>query len=314
MSPVHTAADADETVVAELGIADSPRIARDDGGSRGQRGSARARSIAAWILSFIATLFAIHIGRMGSDGTLLGFLAPAVAVAGDMFMASLITLLDDQSALPRSGAGRRDGSSVRCGAGMSRQDDAAARLVADGSLPRGCAIGCVSPCACARRATPFAPRSSQALQLGLPLAAVIAATVPVWGMSWYFDTENWAAGMWNSWAESRTDTWRAAMVRAVLADDQIRGRGRCPSPFGRRESTIRADFSFIVIGDTGRGRRLAAHPARSAARRRQSSRRSLRRDLVRRRLPGRRDEGLRGQVLAALQGRDEARLRDSRQP
>ena len=47
------------------------------------------------------------------------------------------------------------------------------------------------------------------LQRGLPFAAIIAATVPVWGMSWYFDTENWAAGMWNSWAESRTDTWRA---------------------------------------------------------------------------------------------------------
>src|SRR5262249_8741414 len=57
------------------------------------------------------------------------------------------------------------------------------------------------------------------LQSGLPIAAVIAATVPVWGMSWYFDTENWAAGMWNSWAESRTDRWREAMVRAVLASD-----------------------------------------------------------------------------------------------
>ena len=32
------------------------------------------------------------------------------------------------------------------------------------------------------------------MQIGLPLAAIIAATVPVWGMSWYFDTENWAAG------------------------------------------------------------------------------------------------------------------------
>ena len=30
---------------------------------------------------------------MGTDGTLLGYLAPAVAVAGDMFVAALITLL-----------------------------------------------------------------------------------------------------------------------------------------------------------------------------------------------------------------------------
>ena len=46
---------------------------------------------------------------------------------------------------------------------------------------------------------------NQGLQTGLPIAAIVAATVPVWGMSWYFDTENWAAGMWNSWAASRTD-------------------------------------------------------------------------------------------------------------
>ena len=92
----------------------------------------------------------------------------------------------------------------------------------------------------------------QALQHGLPLAAVIAATVPVWGMSWYFDTENWAAGMWNSWAESRTDTWRAAMVRAVLADDPIRGQ---PAALRRPAAGIddTGDFSFIVIGDTGEG-------------------------------------------------------------
>ena len=71
-------------------------------------------------------------------------------------------------------------------------------------------------------------------------------------MSWYFDTENWAAGMWNSWAESRTDTWRAAMVRAVLADDQIRKE---PLPFVVRPPGVDdpGDFSFIVIGDTGEG-------------------------------------------------------------
>ena len=94
---------------------------------------------------------------------------------------------------------------------------------------------------------------NQALQIGLPLAAVIAATAPVWGMSWYFDTENWAAGMWNSWAESRTDTWREAMVRAVLADDTVRRTAGCPSPFAPPGVDNAGDFSFIVIGDTGEG-------------------------------------------------------------
>src|SRR5262245_18487892 len=57
----------------------------------------------------------------------------------------------------------------------------------------------------------------RALQMGLPLVAVVVATVPIWGMSWYFNSENWAAGIYNSCAAQRTDTWRVAMTRAVLA-------------------------------------------------------------------------------------------------
>src|SRR5262249_21355902 len=89
------------------------------------------------------------------------------------------------------------------------------------------------------------------LQSGLPLAAVIAATVPVWGLSWDFDTENWAAGMWNSWAESRTDRWREAMVRAVLASD---GGRAGPSSFAVEPPGVTSgDFTFVVIGDPGEG-------------------------------------------------------------
>jgi hypothetical protein len=92
---------------------------------------------------------------------------------------------------------------------------------------------------------------TRGLRSGLPIAAILAATVPVWGMSWYFDTENWAAGMWNSWAESRTDEWRAAMVRAVLASDGSRGASL---PFAVEPPGVsEGDFSFIVIGDTGEG-------------------------------------------------------------
>ena len=89
------------------------------------------------------------------------------------------------------------------------------------------------------------------LQRGLPIAAILAATVPIWGMSWYFDTENWAAGMWNSWAESRTDTWRESMVRAVLAPE---GGSAGPDSFAVTPPGIGSgDFSFVVIGDTGEG-------------------------------------------------------------
>ena len=43
-----------------------------------------------------------------------------------------------------------------------------------------------------RDSLPFA--AERALQMGLPLVAVVVATVPIWGMSWYFNSENWAAG------------------------------------------------------------------------------------------------------------------------
>jgi hypothetical protein len=91
----------------------------------------------------------------------------------------------------------------------------------------------------------------QGLQTGLPFAAILAATVPVWGMNWYFDTENWAAGMWNSWAESRTDKWREAMVHAVLAREDGRAT---PSSFAvAPQGVAGGDFSFVVIGDPGEG-------------------------------------------------------------
>ena len=250
VSPVHTVGDADETVVDELGFADSARIAALSAEVEKSE-AARASVDRGWLVAFVATLFAIHIGRMGADRTLLGLLAPAVAVAGDMFLAAAITLLVINPLYllwrwptrwierPMWRWYEARGDTTRPGwlewlvtAWLRRRLVYAVRM----------------------RAARYSIRSAlnQALQTGLPLAAVIAATVPVWGMSWYFDTENWAAGMWNSWAESRTDEWRAAMVRSVLADRAVRVE---PAPFSVRPAGVDGpgDFSFIVIGDTGEG-------------------------------------------------------------
>ena len=188
---------------------------------------------------------------MALDGSLLGDVAPAVAVAGDMFIATLITLLMIN---PLYLAWRWPTRWIE--RPLWRW-----YVAQDACIPRWL------PTLAAwwlRHRLRFAVRMraarhslgaalGQALQHGLPLAAVIAATVPVWGMSWYFDTENWAAGMWNSWAESRTDTWRAAMVRAVLADDQIRKRASCLSSCGRRASTIRVTSRSSSLATPGEG-------------------------------------------------------------
>ncbi len=103
-----------------------------------------------------------------------------------------------------------------------------------------------------RRASYSLPEAvSRGLQIGLPVAAIMAAVYPVLGMSWYFDTENWAAGAWDSWAESRTDIWREAMVKAVAAKEPARDGG---TAFAVNPAGIQSgDFAFLVIGDTGEG-------------------------------------------------------------
>ena len=90
------------------------------------------------------------------------------------------------------------------------------------------------------------------LQIGLPFAAVVAATVPVLGMSWYFDTENWAAGVWGLVGRG---------AHRHLARGHDRGGGGPGVGRRRRGGLFRGssgtkgggDFAFIVIGDTGEG-------------------------------------------------------------
>ena len=247
-APVHTATEADETVLDELGLADEPEARALAAGVAAEEES-RAPIDRGWVVWFVATLFAIHIGRMSTDFTLLGLASPAVAVLGDMFIAVAITLfVFNPLYLTWRGPtrwierrlwrrylvdlrGGRAGWIVRATRAWLRWRlrfavrMRAARYSIPATLGRG-------------------------LQTGLPIAAIVAATVPVWGMSWYFDTENWAAGMWNSWAESRTDTWREAMMRAVSA--QSGGAAR-PDLFAVQPPDVAGDFSFIVIGDTGEG-------------------------------------------------------------
>jgi hypothetical protein len=91
------------------------------------------------------------------------------------------------------------------------------------------------------------------LRTGLPAVALLMALAPLWGVSWFFDTETWVTGAWEMWAEQRTDTWRVAMVEAVKHEY---GDAANEPDFFRvfPEGLAGAeDFSFVVIGDTGEG-------------------------------------------------------------
>ena len=247
VAPVYTSAEADQTVIGELGLTDYPGAAAMAAEVEAAERT-RAPIDRGWTLSFIATLFAIHLGRMSTDLTLLSMVAPAVAVAGDMLIAVLFTLLVIN---PTYLLWRGPTRWIERRAWRWQLDRGDARRSWIDRVIVGWLRWRLTMAIRMRELRYSVPAAlASGLQRGLPFAAIIAATVPVWGMSWYFDTENWAAGMWNSWAESRTDTWRASMVRAVLASE---GGIAGPTSFAVDPGVGSGDFSFVVIGDTGEG-------------------------------------------------------------
>lgn len=246
VTPVQTTEDAADTVIADLGIADHPEASALLAQMTAEE-KARAGGDRGWVVSFIVTLFAIHIARQEADGTLLGYAAPAIAVIGDMALAVLFAFL---VVVPVALSLR---SSTRW----------LERIVwrwylstgHEGRAPRARLAGVwlryrLRMALLLREARFSIPAALwRSLAAGLPVAAIVATTVPVWGMSWFFDTENWATGIWNSWAEARTDRWRESMVRAVAGPGGPGATTFAVMPPGARSG----DFSFIVIGDTGEG-------------------------------------------------------------
>jgi uncharacterized membrane protein HdeD (DUF308 family) len=244
-----TGEDAGRTVLSDLGLKDgadlralTERVEREE--------LARAPIDLAWIVTLLAVLFAVHLGRMGSDGTLLGLVSPAIALLGDVVIAWVFAFalaLPTYLFLRRVTRGlERRAWAWTLAAPAATKLDWRHRAVRHWLLRRYRAAVRLRA---GRYSLGVALR--RGMQIGLPVAAILAATIPVWGMSWFFDTENWAAGMWNSWAESRTDQWREAMVTSVVADERRAGR---PAPdFGVVPTGLDGDFSFIVIGDTGEG-------------------------------------------------------------
>ena len=249
--PTYAESDADESVIADIGLDRPERLAET--GARLQEGEERRVSAdRTWIAALLFVLFAIHVSRMGFDKSALGILSPLVAVIGDVVVALALTYF---IIVPLRLFARRTTRRVERAA-WERVLDAPPRhgLAAWPSRVVRWWLETRMRFAIRLRAARYSLRSAfeRGLQIGLPLTAVIVASVPIWGMSWYFDTENWAAGIWNSWAASRTDTWRAAMVRAVVASGRttLDGRGFSVTP---PSFTGTGPFSFIVIGDTGEG-------------------------------------------------------------
>lgn len=250
--PAYTTADADDTVLRDLRLPAHPELAVL-GAQLEAEENVRSPFDRYWVWTLVLTLFAIHLGRMGFDRTALGIIAPGFAVVGDLVVALVVGL---GIAVPASLVLRKFLQPLerrawsRClTASTDRGLRAWWRRVLRAWLSRRLRFAIRL-----RRARySFRTALAQGLQRGLPAAAVLAATTPVWGMSWYFDTENYASGIWNSWAEARTDVWREAMVKAVQT--QAAAAGRPVPDFAVHPPELKEgeDFGFIIIGDTGEG-------------------------------------------------------------
>ena len=74
-------------------------------------------------------------------------------------------------------------------------------------------------------------------RLGLPVTAFFVAINPIWGFSWYFNTESWASGVYQKLTELRVDRlagreWSTRRLQRRPARTRSTGRSRIDRPPG----------------------------------------------------------------------------------
>ena len=216
--------------------------------------ASRAPTDLYWSVIFIVLFFAIHVGRLDAEWTWLGMLSPAVATLGDIAAALVLavivlypsSLLWQRVTWPMERTVWRRMLEDTSPVSHQRWSERALRWWAELRLRRSVARDLEN------NTLPGALR--QMIRAGLPITAVLIAVHPIWGFSWYFNSENWATAAWQKIAETRVDTWRAAMIDAIVAaggEADVAATG----VFALDPADLDAsgDFSFVVIGDPGEG-------------------------------------------------------------
>src|SRR5262249_3749290 len=153
----------------------------------------------AWCLTFVVVFFAIHIGRMHVEWNLVGMVSPLLAVLGDVGTALLLAF---GIILPLRLAWRKPSRPVER-RGWRRLLDRIARGRGPGLVGRLSRGWLVRRLRFARLAAGIrtSPRAALrwGLQAGLPATAILIAVNPIWGFSWFFNSESWATGVWDRW-------------------------------------------------------------------------------------------------------------------
>jgi uncharacterized membrane protein HdeD (DUF308 family) len=206
-----------------------------------------------WSVIFVVVFFAIHVGRLDAEWTWLGMLSPAAATLGDVVAALVLAvvvltpleLLWHRVTRPVERAAWDRMLQDRSPDAAQRWSERAIRWWAEHRLRRSVARDIEN--------NTLHGAVRQMIRAGLPMTAVLIAVHPIWGFSWYFNSENWATAAWQKIAESRIDDWRGAMIEASL-DARGIASVTAPGAFEVAPAGIReGDFSFIVVGDPGEG-------------------------------------------------------------
>lgn len=207
-----------------------------------------------WSLTFLGIFFLIHALRTDPQWSFIGFISPFTAVIGDAVVAILLAVV---IVLPVRLVWRKLTRPVERAAWrrffyLHDRDEfptLAERLLQFWLAGR-------MRFALEMRELRYSLNFAfwRLLRLGLPLTAILIAVNSIWGFSWYFNSENWASGVWQELTKNRVDVWRKRMAEDVERD--ALNKGIAPEKiFAVEPEGVEGegDFSFIVIGDTGEG-------------------------------------------------------------
>jgi uncharacterized membrane protein HdeD (DUF308 family) len=204
-----------------------------------------------WMLTIVVVFLVIHLGRMPISDTLLGMSSPFAATAGDLLMTLALAVA---VVLPVRLLWRRATRPLERLAWSlhlsSRTDGTSMNRVADWLIGYWLANRFGFSMRMREGRSSLAMTLLFLLRLGLPLTAFVVAFNPIWGFTWYLNTESWVTGIYQKLTELRVDPWRVGMIDAVTrayggGDELFR-----VNPDGMDGSK---DFSFLVIGDPGEG-------------------------------------------------------------
>jgi len=205
-------------------------------------------------LKFLGLFFAIHLLRTSADWSLIGFISPFTAVIGDAIMALIIGV---GLLLPLRLLLRKLTRPLERTA-WNRFNELEKRSKDPTFAERGLRYWLTVRMRFAldMQQTRYSINYAlwRLLRIGLPLTAIFIAVNSIWGFSWYFNSENWASGVWQEITKARVDVWRKR--GAEDAERDALAKGIAPEKIFAVEPegvTDAEDFSFIVIGDTGEG-------------------------------------------------------------